>query len=80
MNLWQRSSMRWSLAVFGIAMAGLAAWAFWRFGATLLAAAAVVIAIGCFGAVLYAWRLARRSLQSLERMDTPPRQISKERP
>jgi cation transporter-like permease len=55
--------MRWGLAVFGTAMAGLAAWAFQRYGVSLVAAAAAVIAIACIAAMLYAWWLARRALR-----------------
>lgn len=77
MNGWRRRGMHWGLAVFGIAMAGLAAWAYRRFGAALLTAVAVAIAIGCFGAMLYAWRLARRSLPPTEAPTSP---AGKERP
>jgi hypothetical protein len=80
MNVWHTRGRHWRLAVFGIAMAGLAAWAYWRFGVTLLTAVAVAIAIGCFGAMLYAWRLARRSLPPQEPTDTSPSQTGKERP
>ena len=63
MNSWHGRGGRWGLAIFGIAIAGLALWAYWRFGATLLTAIAVGIAIGCFAAVFYAWLLARRALR-----------------
>lgn len=54
------------LALCGLAMAGLAWWAFLHDGATLLTVVAVVIAAGCFAAMVYAWWLARRALKPLE--------------
>lgn len=68
MNAWNRRGVNWWLAIFGIAMAGLAAWAYWRFGVTLLTAVAVAIAIGCFGAMFYAWWLTRRALRPFGRV------------
>ncbi|OGI45882.1 MAG: hypothetical protein A2151_01035 [Candidatus Muproteobacteria bacterium RBG_16_65_34] len=67
MNVWHTRGMRWSLAVFTIAMAGQAVWAFSRFGATLLTAVAAVISIGCLAALLYVWRLSRRAVKTVER-------------
>ncbi len=80
MNLWHTRGMRWGLAVFAIAMAGLAAWAYRRFGATPLAVVTAAIAIGCFGAMLYLWRLTRRALRPLERAIKQTPQAGKEKP
>ena len=66
MNIWRTRGMRWGLAVFGTAMAGLAAWAFQRYGASLVAAVAAIIAIACIAAMLYAWWLSRRALRPLD--------------
>jgi len=51
-------------------MAGLVAWAFWRFGATWLAAVTFVISFGCLGVALYAWWLSRWSQRTLGRAST----------
>ncbi len=67
MNGWYGRGGRWGLAIFGIAMVSLAVWAYSHFGATLPTAIAVVIALGCFAAVFYAWRLARRALRPFGR-------------
>lgn len=66
MNVWHTRGMRWGLAIFGTAMAGLAVWAFQRYGVSLVAVAAAVIAIACIAALLYAWWLSRRVLRSLD--------------
>lgn len=66
MNVWRTRGMRWGLAVFGTAMAGLAVWAFQRYGVSPVAAVAVIIAIACIAGMLYAWWLSRRALRSLD--------------
>ncbi|MEW6331347.1 MAG: hypothetical protein AB1560_07800 [Pseudomonadota bacterium] len=66
MSVWHTSGMCWGLAIFGTAMAGLAVWAFQRYGVSLVAAVAAIIAIACIAAMLYAWRLARRALRPLD--------------
>jgi len=66
MNPWYTRSARSGLAIFGIAMAGLAVWAYWRFGMTWLTAVVVGIVIVCAVAALYAWWLAHRALRSLD--------------
>ena len=68
MNGWHTRGMRWGLAVFGTAMAGLAAWTFQRYGVSLVATVATAIAIACIAAMLYVWWLARRALRSLGRV------------
>lgn len=66
MSAWHARGMRWGLAVFGTAMAGLAAWAFQHYGVSLVAVAAAVIAIACIAALLYVWWLSRRVTRPLD--------------
>jgi len=62
MDGWHTRSMSTGLAGFAIAMVGLAVWAWLRFGFSVVTAVAAAIAIGCVGAMIYAWWLAGRVL------------------
>jgi len=66
MSAWHSKPMRLGLAVFAAAMAGLAAWAFMNYGASLIAVAVAAIAIACVAALFYAWWLGWRAAKPIE--------------
>ncbi len=66
MNGRRTRALRRALAVFAVAMAGLAAWALLRYGVTPLAALTAAIALACIAVLLYVWRLSRRAPPTLD--------------
>lgn len=66
MSAWDSKRMRAGFAVFAAAMAGLAAWAWLRYGASLVTAVTAAVAIACAAAALYVWRLSRHALRTLD--------------
>lgn len=66
MSVWHSQRTCMGLAAFAAAMVALAAWAWLRYGVSLVTALAVVIAIACVAAMLYAWRLGRSAFRPLD--------------
>lgn len=65
MSVWHSQRMYIGFMTFAVAMVGLAVWAWLRYGASLVTAVAVAIAIACVAAMFCVWWFQQRALRSV---------------